>query len=130
MLPANHTIFTGDFNIHAEDYLVGDTINFLDMLDSYNLRNRVTFPTHIKHHHLDLVIEDQTDKLITHITPELSLSDHCFTHAILDIVRPQPQRQTVSNRKFRSINHEAFRTDLLTALSSVNKPDLTELVII
>ena len=101
MLPVNHTIFTGDFNIHAEDHLDGDTISFLDMLDSYNLRNRVTFPTHIKHHHLDLVIKDQTDTLITHITAELFLSDHCFTHAILDIVRPQPQRQTVSYRKFR-----------------------------
>ena len=87
-LPANHTILTGDFNIHVEDHLDGDTINFLDMLDSYNLRNRVTFPTHIKQHHLDLVIEDQTDTLITHITPGLFLSDHCFTHAILDIVRP------------------------------------------
>ena len=90
-LPLNHTIFTGDFNIHAEDHLDSDTINFLNMLDSYNLRNRVTFPTHIKHHHLDLVIEDQTDSLITHITSGLFLSDHCFTHAILDIVRPWPQ---------------------------------------
>ena len=127
-LPANHTIFTGDFNIHAEDYLHSDTINFLDMLDSYNLRNRVSFPTHIKHHHLDLVIEDQTDSLITHITPGLFLSDHCFTHAILDIVRPQPQRQIVSYQKLRSINHEAFRTDLHTALGLVNEPDLTKLV--
>ena len=106
-LPANHTIFTGDFNIHIEDHLDGDTINFQDVLDSYNLRNRVTFPTHIKQHHLDLVIEDQTDTLITHITPGLFLSDHCSTHAILDIVRPQPQRQTVSYWKLRSINHEA-----------------------
>ena len=109
-LPANHTIFTGDFNIHVEDHLDGDTINFLDVLDSYNLRNRVTFLTHIKQHHLHLVIEDQTDTLITHITPGLFLSDHCFTHAILDIVRPWPQRQTVSYQKFRLINHEAFRT--------------------
>ena len=37
-LPAKHTIFTGDFNIHVEDHLDGDTINFLDMLDSYNLK--------------------------------------------------------------------------------------------
>ena len=127
-LPANHTIFTGDFNIHVEDHLDWDTINFLDVLDSYNLRNRVTFPTHIKQHHLDLVIEDQTDTLITHITPGLFLSDHCFTHAILDIFRPWPQRQTVSYWKLRSINHEAFRTDLHTALSLVNESDLTKLV--
>ena len=98
------------------------------MLDSYNIRNRFTFSTHIKHHYLDLVIKDQTDTLITHITLGLFLSDHCFTHAILDIVRPWPQRQTVSYWKFRSINNEAFRTDLHTALSSVNKPDLTKLV--
>ena len=38
-LPANHIIFAGDFNIHVEDHLDGDTINFLDVLDSYNLRN-------------------------------------------------------------------------------------------
>ena len=92
------------------------------------LRNRVTFPTHMKQHHLGLVIEDQTDALITHITPGLFLSHHCFTHAILGIVRPWPQRQTVSYQKFRLTNHEAFRTDLHTALSLVNKSDLTKLV--
>ena len=78
------------------------------MLDSYNLRNRVTFPKHIKHHHLDLVIEDQTDTVITHITPGLFLSDHCFTHAILDIVRPWPQRQIVSYQKLRLITQLAL----------------------
>ena len=45
---ADKALYLGDFNIHTEDYLNSDTITFINTLDSYNLRNRVTFPTHVK----------------------------------------------------------------------------------
>ena len=41
-------LYVGDFNIHAEHSLNNDTITFFDTLDSYNLRNRITFPMHVK----------------------------------------------------------------------------------
>ena len=39
-------ILTGDFNIHIDDMGSYDTLNFLDTLDSLDLRNHVNFPTH------------------------------------------------------------------------------------
>ena len=44
--PGDKALYLGDFNIHAEDSLINDTITFINTLESYNLRNRVTFPTH------------------------------------------------------------------------------------
>ena len=43
--PADKTLFIGDFNIHVDDSSDSDTITFMDLLDSYNMLNKVTFPT-------------------------------------------------------------------------------------
>ena len=40
------TIWVGDFNIHVNDVTNLDTITFRDLLDSFNLKNMVSFPTH------------------------------------------------------------------------------------
>ena len=45
---ADKALYLSDFNIHAEDSLNSDTITFINTLESYNLRNRVTFPTNVK----------------------------------------------------------------------------------
>ena len=41
------SLYLSDFNMHVEDSLNNDTITFIDTLESYNLRNRVTF-SHVK----------------------------------------------------------------------------------
>ena len=38
----------GDFNIHMDDPLDGDTKLFNDFLDAFNLTNKVDFPTQIR----------------------------------------------------------------------------------
>ena len=40
-------ILTGDFNIHMDMPHLSDTILFNDFLDTFNLTNRVSFPTHL-----------------------------------------------------------------------------------
>ena len=45
---ADKALYLGDFNIHAADSYNNDIITFMDALDSYNLKNRITFPTHVK----------------------------------------------------------------------------------
>ena len=71
-------LYIADFNIHAEDADNNNTITFINTLESYNLRYRVTFPTHVKWHQLDLVIKDQPASMITHVERGFLLSDHFF----------------------------------------------------
>ena len=46
---SNHgeLILTGDFNIHMDKPHLSNTVLFNDLLESFNLANRVTFPTHV-----------------------------------------------------------------------------------
>ena len=53
-LATDKTLFVGDFNIHTDNHQDTDTINFLDTINGFNLQNLLTFPTHVKQHHLDL----------------------------------------------------------------------------
>ena len=114
--PADKALHLGDFNIHAEDSLNSDTITFSDTLESYNLRNRVTFPTHVKQHQLDLVIKDQSDFMITHVERGFLLSDHFFVHSKMSILKPKPQEVIVQFRKITSIDQKKFNEDLKVAL--------------
>ena len=103
MQPADKVLYLGDFNIHVDDSYNNDTITFMDTLDSYNLENRITFPTHVKHHHLDLVIEDQTDSIIMQVERGFLLSDHFFIHTTISIPKPKPKEMTVQFKKMKSL---------------------------
>ena len=115
---ADKALYLGDFNIHAEDPLNSDTITFIDTLESFILRNRVTFPTHVKQHQLDLVIQDQSDSMITHVKRGFLLSDHFFVHSTISILKPKPQEVTVWFRKIKSIDQSKFDEDLKVALQT------------
>ena len=57
-LATDKILFVGDFNIHTDNHQDTDTVNFLDTINGFNLQNLVTFPTHVKQHHLDLILDD------------------------------------------------------------------------
>ena len=89
-----HTILLGDFNIHLDDIHNPNTITFTDLLESLNLQNRVTFPTHIHNHALDLVIDDITSPIIHEVKKGHLLADHNFVLAYVEVLRlPFPQSQ-------------------------------------
>ena len=54
-------LLMGDFNIHVDN---PDTILLNDLLASYNLVNRINFPTHKLQHTLDLIIDNGDNLLI------------------------------------------------------------------
>ena len=60
----NKLLFVGNFNIHMHRPKDANTIIFNDLLSSLNLRNNITFQTHISGHTLDLIIDDQTKSLV------------------------------------------------------------------
>ena len=127
--PADKVLYLGDFNIHVDNSYNNDTITFMDILDSYNLKNRITFPTHVGQHQLDLVIEDQTDSIITKVERGFLLSDHYFIHTSIRILNPKPQEVTVQFRKMKSIDHNKFNEDLKITLQRTEPiEDLQDLV--
>ena len=51
-----HLIMLGDFNIHVNNPEHPDTVIFNEFLESFDLINFTTFPTHVSRHTLNLVI--------------------------------------------------------------------------
>ena len=102
-------MITGDFNIHMELMRDPDTITFMDFLDFFNLQNHVNFSTHIHHHHLDLVISDMLDSILSSLNPGHLLSDHHFIHIKLHINKPVSLNTDISYRKIRSIDYQDIK---------------------
>ena len=83
-------MLTSDFNINMALMRDPDTITFMDFLDCFNLQNHINFLTYIQHHHLDLVISDMWDSIVSSSNPGHLLSDHWFIHTKLHINKPVP----------------------------------------
>ena len=105
-----------------------DTINFLDTINRFNLQNLMTFPTHVKQHHLDLILDDPNNLLVHNVEPGMFLSDHCFIHCQLTIAKNPPITELVTYRKIKAIDLEAFKQDLELALSNQHQGNIDEAV--
>ena len=127
-LATDKTLFVGDFNIHTDNHQDTDTINFLDTINGFNLQNLVTFPTHVKQHHLDLILDGPNNPLVHNIEPGMFLSDHCFIHSQLTIVKKPLKTELVTYRKIKAIDLEAFKQDLELALSNQHQGNIDEAV--
>ena len=106
-------IITGDFNLHLEkDNKITRTFN--EILDNFNLKQHVNFPTHNQGRNLDLFITSDDFDLVQSIKPADFLSDHCAIIATLKShVKSAPLFKTIKFRPFKKINMESFRNDLL-----------------
>ena len=127
-LATDKTLFMGDFNIHTDNHQDTDTINFLDTINGFNLQNLMTFPTHVKQHHLDLILDDPNNLLVHNVEPGMFLSDHCFIHCQLTIVKNLPITELVTYRKIKAIDLETFKQDLELALSNQHQGNINEAV--
>ena len=77
MTTHNKSLLLGDFNIHVDHTDHHNTVTFLYMLDSLNLRNQVAFPTHLSGHTLGLVLDDIDSPIVTSVTKGHMTSDPC-----------------------------------------------------
>ena len=109
-------LIMGDFNFHvnepSRDRLAA---KFLDFLDSYNLAQHVTEPTHKRKGTLDLIITRANEDTVLNCKVEdPDLSDHYAVHCKLTLDKPTPRRVEKTYRKLRSVDMEALRRDLTT----------------
>uniref|UniRef100_A0A3Q2WWY2 Reverse transcriptase domain-containing protein n=1 Tax=Haplochromis burtoni TaxID=8153 RepID=A0A3Q2WWY2_HAPBU len=95
-------LILGDFNIHVccdSKLLVKD---FLNIIDSFNLTQWVSGPTHEKGHTLDLVLSHGLEVCITDIS-ELRISDHLPVLCTLTL-RCSMDKSNAPLRKKRALN--------------------------
>jgi len=119
---------TGDFNLHLDVPNNPDAMRFNNLFDVHGLKQHVNEPTHMLGHTLDLIIARDLSRLLCDavavVDPGLTDSrdnysgDHFAIFASLNFNKPSRHRKTVTFRKYASINHTDFRTDIWTALKT------------
>ena len=104
----DNLVIIGDFNIHM-DTNSNDSKKFRALLGSFDLLQKVNFPTHILGHTIDLVLTKSRNDNISHVHATEAFSDH---FSITFKVNITPQRRisgdTVTFRKYHKINMELF----------------------
>ena len=103
----------GDFNIYMDRPHDPNTIIFNDLLDSLNLRNNISFQTHISAHTLDLILDDHN-------------ADHSLVQATICMEKCNPIKKSVTYRKLKNIDETDLRTDLCDCLTECNTYDELE----
>ena len=87
--------FIEDFNIHIEDLNDYNTRYFLKLLNTFDLLQHVTLPTHDSGHTIDLVITNASSKFI--ICPfilDTYISDHKTIYINLDLPKQTVHKTT------------------------------------
>ena len=121
-------LLVGDFNVHVDNPDNPDTILLNDLLASYNLVNRINFPTHKHQHTLDLIIDNEDNSLITSTSRDLLISDHNFVHCTLNIKHPLPSPKTIQYRQIKKMDHTAFRDNLKKHLNLSEDQSLEDMI--
>ncbi len=118
----------GDFNLHL-DTPSSTTSTFNDILASYDMKQHVTFSTHIHGHWLDLLITRSDCNNIQTPTASDGLSDHRTVIADLKVPRiPVESKHNVFYRLIHKIDIAALMTDILKSdLISNPKEHLSDL---
>jgi len=124
-------LITGDFNLHLDDPTNSKVQQFLSALDSTDLTQHISFPTHRENHTLDLVITANTSSLspVIDYSP-VSPSDHFLIFSTLTIAPlPSPPLIEFSFRCLKSISLSKFTQDILTSQLITHPPThLSDLV--
>ena len=114
---SSELIITGDFNFHVDNPSCPSVFPFLTLLETFNLTQHVSFPTHVSGHTLDLLITKSSSKLISDTDFTIpSLSDHYAIFSILSVPRrTRSPRITKFVRSLNKINPVNFSRDILSS---------------
>ena len=110
-----------DFNFYLET-TCSNSKTFHSLTDSFDLIQKVNFPTHIHGHTLDLVLAKSNNDNISNVHTTDAFSDYFSISFTLNLSTPISQTNaTVTFRKYHKIDKEKMKTDLL-ASELLNNP--------
>ena len=75
VISSHELVILDDFNIRIDLQDTVEAITYSDILDLFNLKNHVTFPTHNKGHTLDLVLTDNECTIMAEVIQGDFISD-------------------------------------------------------
>ena len=112
LLLRNNLVIIGDFNIHFEDSECAQTMLFRELLDSVNLVQNLSKPTHHSGHTLDLILT-RPDQVPSYVDiSDILLSDHSAIRFSLPTSKPPLPRKELSYRRIKAIDVDAFVSDI------------------
>ena len=107
---SDNFIFCGDFNLHFNEYLNNDIIEFNQILSAFSLKQHVKEPTHKLGNILDFIISNSAVK-ISDINIDLSTpSDHALISFKVNTDVAITENKVIQIRKCSDIN--AFKNDI------------------
>ena len=103
-------VIIGDFNFHIKS-TSSNLKAFNSLIDSFDLTQKVNFPTHIYGHTLDLLLTKSNNDHILNVHATDAFSDHFSITCTLHLPTPRSQiNATVSFRNYHKINEEKMKT--------------------
>ena len=121
------TLLMGDLNIHTNNLDNQDTIIFEGAIESLELRNQVSFPTHRLQSTLDLIITTEDSDIISDTYQGSLFSDHYIVHYTLTTASKLIKLKRISYRKTKDINIDQLKNEINLALPPShdhNSPDI------
>ena len=119
--PQKIWLIIGDFNLYLET-TGSNSKTFHSLIDSFDLIQRVNFPTHIHGYTLDLVLTKSNSDNISNVHTTNAFSNHFSVSLMLKFLTPRSQNNaTVSFHKYHKIDKEKMKADLL-ASELINNP--------
>ena len=128
---SSELVISGDFNYHVDDINCRDSLNFLSVLENFDLKQHINFPTHNRGHTLDLFITRQNSTYSFKNEFEyVCFSDHLLVRTEIEIPsQPKIVSSFKTIRKLSNINLDNFKDDILSsALFSNSFPDIDSYV--
>ena len=105
-------LIAGDVNIHVETD-ENPSRKFKNLLDTYDLKQHVTDPTHIKGHTIDIIISPNKDKYIDNINlRQIDLSHHHLIDFGVSVSATSNLSKTITYRKWREIDSQLFAQEI------------------
>ena len=106
-------LITGDFNFHVDVATNTSASRFLDLLDTFDLQQHITEPTHKDGHTLDLIITRKGETLTSnYVVRDPGISDHAALRCDLSIIKPPNTKRRIEYRKLTSIDFDKFCQDV------------------
>ena len=128
VLSQSDLVIMGDFNLQIDSPDDHYVASFLTLLDTFDLKQHISTPTHSSGHILDLLITRNSSTLPSHEIVEPFLSDHSAVILNLPVqINSSRSRVTKTVRKFSGINATNFSNDILASSLYTNPaPSLSE----
>ena len=96
-------LLVGDINFHLDIPDDSGTKRFIELLDSYNLIQHVSFPTHRSGHTLDMAVTLQDSNVLQAMAQCDMISDHNLFLCKISHPKPSPVRIVTKTRKLRNV---------------------------